>query len=57
MKRRFRYYFPIIRGEHLQALIVLLCVIDALINYFSGNTDKATFWMIVAMFNYIAHKL
>lgn len=57
MKRRFRFYLPIISGEAINALLILIAVIVAMIDYFTGSVDKATFWMIVAMFNYIFRKL
>lgn len=57
MRRKFHYYLPIISGKAFEAIFILICVIVAMIDYFTGSVDKATFWMLVAMFNYIGYKL
>lgn len=57
MKKRLRYYLPIVNGVTIQKIAVALCFIAAMLGYFTGDVDHATFWMIVAMFNYLCYKL
>jgi hypothetical protein len=57
MKKKFRFYVPIVKGRDLQALCVLVCIIVAMWLYFAGDVDRASFWMIAAMFNYLCYKL
>jgi len=55
--KKFRFYVPIIKNKDLQALCVFVCVIVAMLRYFTGDVDRASFWMIAAMFNYLCYKL
>jgi hypothetical protein len=57
MKKKFRYYLPIISGVTIQKIAVVLCFIVAMFSYFTGDVDRATFWMICGMFNYLCYKL
>jgi hypothetical protein len=57
MKKKFRYYLPIISGVTIQKIAVVLCFIVAMFRYFTGDVDRASFWMIAAMFNYLCYKL
>lgn len=50
MKKKFRFYFPIIKREHLDWICTFLCFITALVFHFFGNDDKATFYMAMAIF-------
>ena len=57
MKKKIRFYVPIVKCRDLQALCVFVCVIVAMWRYFTGDVDRASFWMIAAMFNYLCYKL
>ena len=57
MKKKIRIYVPIVKGRDLQALCVFVCVIVSMWRYFTGDVDRASFWMIAAMFNYLCYKL
>ena len=57
MKKKFRFYLPIVKGRDLQALCVFVCFIVAMFRYFTGDVDHATFWLICGMFNYLCYKL
>lgn len=34
-------------------LAIIFSIVASLIHYFSGRVDKATFWMVVAIFNMV----
>lgn len=57
MKKRLRYYLPIFSGVTIQKIAVVLCLISAMFRYFTGDVDRATFWMICGMFSYLCYKL
>lgn len=57
MKKKFRYYLPIVSGVTIQKIAVILCFIAAMFRYFTGDVDRATFWLICGMFNYLYYKL
>lgn len=55
MKRRF--FFPKFNWRILNAIACFLCTIIAFGNFFFGDIHHATFWGVMAIFNYIAHKM
>lgn len=57
MKKRLRFYLPIVSCVTIQKITVILCLIVAMFRYFTGDVDRATFWMIYGMFNYLCYKL
>ena len=57
MKKKFRYYLPIISGDKIAKIVAMLCIVDAIVHYWYGDIDKASFWLICGMFNYLCYKL
>lgn len=50
MKKKLRFYIPIIKREHLDWICTFICFAIALVLHFFGNDDKATFYMAMAIF-------
>ena len=54
MKKKFRFYFPIISIEKIAKIVAAICaviyIVYAIVNYCYGDIDKASFWMICGMF-------
>lgn len=61
MKKKFRFYFPVISVEKIAKIVsficVVLCIVIAIVYYYDGDIDKATFLLICGMFNYLCYKL
>jgi len=57
MKKKFRYYLPIISGDKIAKIVAALCIVDAIVHYWYGDIDKASFLLICGMFNYLCYKL
>lgn len=61
MKKKFRFYFPIISVEKIAKIVAALCAVifavDAIVHYRYGDIDKASFLLICGMFNYLCYKL
>lgn len=57
MKKKIRFYLPIVKGRDLQALCVCVYIIVSMWRYFTGDVDRASFWLICGMFNYLCYKL
>lgn len=50
MKKKFRFYIPIIKHEHLDWICTFLCFTIALVLHLFGNDHEATFYMAMAIF-------
>lgn len=57
MKKKFRFYLPVISGDKIAKIVDVLCIIGAIVYYWYGDIDRASFWLICGMFNYICYKL
>lgn len=61
MKKKFRFYLPIISVEKIAKIVAVLSpvifAVDAIVHYSDGDIDKATFLLICGMFNYLCYKL
>ena len=61
MKKKFRFYFPIISVEKIAKIVAficaVLCIVIAIVHYWYGYIDRASFWLICGMFNYLCYKL
>ena len=61
MKKKFRFYFPIISVEKIAKIVAficaVLCIVIAIVHYCDGDIDRASFWLICGMFNYLCYKL
>ena len=49
--------FPKFGWRFMATLCVFSSIVVSLGWYFCGRPDKATFWMLVAIFNYMVYKL
>lgn len=52
MKKKFRFYLPVIGGYKIAKIVAVLCIVDAIVHYYNGDIDKATFLLICGMFNF-----
>ena len=50
MKKKFRFYLPVISGDKIAKIVAVLCIVYAIVNYCYGDIDKASFWMICGIF-------
>ena len=50
MKKKFRFYLPVISGDNIAKIVDVLCIVDAIVYYCDGDIDKASFWLICGMF-------
>lgn len=57
MKKKFRFYFPVISGDKIAKIVSVLCIVYAIVHYCDCDIDKASFWLICGMFNYLCYKL
>ena len=57
MKKKFRFYLPIISVEKIAKIVDVLCIVGAIVYYWYGDIDRASFWLICGMFNYVCYKL
>lgn len=57
MKKKFHYYLPIISGDKIAKIMAVLCIVDAIVHYWHGDIDRASFWLICGIFNYLCYKL
>ena len=57
MKKKFRFYLPVISGDKIAKIVAVLCIVGAIVCYRYGDIDRASFWLICGMFNYICYKL
>ena len=61
MKKKFRFYFPIISIEKIAKIVAVICavicIVNAIVHYCDGDIDKALFGLICGMFNYLCYKL
>lgn len=61
MKKKFRFYFPIISVEKIAKIVAfifaIICIVYAIVHYWYGDSDRALFGLICGMFNYICYKL
>ena len=60
MKKKFRYYLHIINGDGIAKIFAVLCIvcdIVTIVHYWYGDIDRASFWLICGMFNYLCYKL
>ena len=61
MKKKFRFYFPIISVEKIAKIVAficaVLCIVIAIVHYWYGDIYSALFGLICGMFNYICYKL
>ena len=61
MKKKFRFYFPIISVEKIATIVAficaVLCIVIAIVHCCDGDIDKASILLICGMFNYLCYKL
>ena len=57
MKKKFRFYFPIISGDKIAKIVAVLCIVDAIVHYWYCDIDRASFWLICGIGNYLCYKL
>ena len=57
MKKKFRFYLPVISGDKIAKIVAVLCIVGAIVYYWYGDIDRATFLLICGMFNYLCYKL
>ena len=61
MKKKFRFYFPIISVEKIAKIVAficaVLCIVIAIVHYWCDDIDGASILLICGMFNYLCYKL
>lgn len=60
MKKKFCYYLPIISGDKIAKILAVICIVNAIVAvvyYWYGDIDRASFWLICGIFNYLGYKL
>lgn len=61
MKKKFRFYFPIISAEKIAKIVAficaVLCIVIAIVHYWYDDIDGTSILLICGMFNYLCYKL
>lgn len=46
MNKKFRFYLPVISGDKIAKIVAVLCIVDAIVHYWHGDINRASFWLI-----------
>ena len=54
-RKRLRYYWPLPKVKNLCIVAIVISFILAFVCYILDAIDKALFWIVVSIFNYIIY--
>ena len=54
-RKRLRYYWPLPKVKNLCIVAIVISFILAFVFYILDAIDKALFWLVVSIFNYIIY--